>query len=79
MKPLVSLQMEICWIAGGPVAILQAEDTIFHLRKSGKNGSYLLSTIEAESEREVCRIEASDPQFANRILVAIGEAGGRGL
>jgi hypothetical protein len=34
--------------------------------------------VEGEAERQVVRIEASDSQFENRLLVAIADASGRG-
>ena len=74
VQVLIELRGKVIWTKKGPAAILKAENHIFHLRKEGDGDSYALFIIEGEVEREIARIEARDPCFASRILVAIGEA-----
>jgi hypothetical protein len=74
IRLLFPLEGEVIWTEKGPAAILKAESCIFHLRKEGDSDSYLLFIIEGNGEREIARIEASDPYFASRVLVAIGDA-----
>ena len=59
------------------MAILDAENQIFHLRNAAaEDNSYLLYIVEGGNEREIARIEADDPNFSSRVLVGIGDAGG---
>ncbi len=71
------LCMEVTWTPGGAVASLDTGDNIFKLRRADDE-SYLLCIVEGEAQRQVVRIEASDSQFENRLLVAIADASGRG-
>jgi len=71
---LIELMGEATWTEKGPAAVLKAENHIFHLRKEGDGDSYALFIIDGDVEREIARIEAHDPCFANRVLVAIDEA-----
>ena len=68
------LNGKVAWTENGPALILDAEGDVFHLRKAGDNDSYFLFIIEAAGEREIARIEASDANFASRVLVAIDDA-----
>ena len=72
------LMLGVTWSADGPVGRLDTGDNVFHVRKAAESDSYRLFIVEGSAEREVFRIEASDPQFGSRILVAIGDSIGRG-
>jgi len=73
VRVLFELEGKAIWTKKALAAILKAENHTFHLRKEGDGDSYALFIIEGEVEREIALTEASDPCFASRILVAIGE------
>jgi hypothetical protein len=70
---VMSLHAHVIWTEKGPAVTLDAEGHIFHVRKATDNESYLFF-IEGKGEREIARIDASDANFASRVLVAIGDA-----
>jgi len=74
VKRMMAFGVKFAWIEQGAAAQLNADDKAFRLRKDGKNDSYILSIVEIDREREVARIKGSDPHFANRVLVTIGDA-----
>jgi hypothetical protein len=69
------LNGKVVWTENGPALILDAEDGhVFHMRKDGDSGGYLLFIIEGNVKREIARIESSDANFASHVLVAIDDA-----
>jgi hypothetical protein len=73
---LVKLGMNVTWVSGEPVAILKDEaDHVFHLRKSADSKICLLFIVDGLEKREIARIDAKDPLFSSKALVAIGDAG----
>jgi hypothetical protein len=69
---MLPLKAKVVWSGSDAAAQLTVDSATFHLRKN-KN-DYALLAIEENGQRELTRIEGSDPQFANRVLVAIGDA-----
>lgn len=65
------LKSDVIWTNKGAAAQLTVEGRIFHIRKDGDQ--YGLFSIEEHQEQEIVKMEGSDPQFANRVLIAIGE------
>ena len=61
------------WTSHGAAIILKAAGETFHLRKADSN-TYQLQHIDGHQEAEIARVKASDPHFASRVLVAIGDA-----
>jgi hypothetical protein len=62
------------WTDKGPAVILNTGVHVFHLRKKEGNGSCFLFIVGGDGEREIARLEASDPIFSSRVLVAIDDA-----
>jgi hypothetical protein len=67
------LKAKVVWSQGGAAGQLTVDGATFHLRKEDEN-CYGLFVIEEQEERELIKTESSDPQFANRVLVAIGDS-----
>jgi len=66
------LNAKVVWSQGGAAGQLTVDGATFHLRKD-KNW-YRLLVVEERKERELIKIESSDPHFANRVLVAISDS-----
>src|SRR5215469_10063729 len=54
------------------VAMFQAEDKHFRLARNG-NKECTLFFLDSTGDRELIHLPESDPQFTNKILVAIGD------
>lgn len=72
------LSVKGVWTEKGPAVTLDAKGRDFHLRKGADNGTYLLLIVDSDKEREIARIDASDPIFSSRVLVAIDNAVSKG-
>ena len=70
----ILLNVKVVWSEKGPAVTLDADGHAFHVRKGNDNRSYLLLSVDGDKEREIATIEASDPIFASRVLMAIDEA-----
>jgi len=66
------LKAKAVWTEKGAVGRFTADNHIFHLRRN--SDSYTLFAVQETGERELVRLNQADPQFTNRILVAIGDS-----
>jgi hypothetical protein len=66
------LNIRVAWIENGPAVTFDAEGQVFRMRKD--NCSYILRVLDGGGEREIARIEGSDPNFTSRVLVAMDDA-----
>jgi hypothetical protein len=66
-----ALGASVFWTEDGVAAKFFVHEKTFFLRKD-KN-EYRLTASETFGERELLRLSATDPQFCNRVLVAIGD------
>jgi hypothetical protein len=71
------LNVKAVWTEKGPTVNLDTEGHVFRVRQDDGNG-YILLVLDSGGEREIARIEASDPIFASRVLVAIDDAVSKG-
>jgi hypothetical protein len=69
MGPLKAI---VIWTGTEAATELTVERKVFHIRK--KKNCYALFAIEEHGDRLLVEIEASDPLFASRVLVHIGES-----
>ena len=81
LKAMFALNLRYQWVGGQAAAQMTVDDSIFQLRKSkgseekkGKKASYSLFALEAETERELAKLEGEDPHFTNRLLLSIDRA-----
>jgi hypothetical protein len=72
VRGMAALTALIVWTDDGVAAKFTANGKTFFLRECEKD--YSLSASEKKGERELLRLSAGDPQFSNRIFVAIGDA-----
>jgi hypothetical protein len=70
---MFALKAQAVWTDKGAAAELTGNNQIFHLRKHGSQNEYGLFAVGKHGEREVAKLEGSDPLFESRILVAIGD------
>jgi hypothetical protein len=68
---MLPLKFHVVWNEKGAIGQMSVNGHIFNLRKHGEN--YHLLLIGEHGERELSQLEGSDPNFANRVLVAIGD------
>jgi len=71
LRLMFPLKANAVWTESGAAGQLIADGITFHLRKD-KN-RYGLFVVEEDQERELIKIEGSDPLFADRVLVAISD------
>jgi hypothetical protein len=67
----IQLSMDVVWHGGSAVIAMTADDTQFHLRKA--EDKYVLFVLREEGEQPLVEVPSKDPNFANRIFVAIGD------
>jgi len=72
LRLMFPLKAKVIWSGSGAAGQLTVDGATFHLRKD-KIWCWLFG-VEEDKERELIRIESSDPHFANRLLVAIGDS-----
>ena len=72
VRLLLPLKGKFLWTEKGAAAQFMVGDAVFYLRRD--RNLYRLYVVENGEERELAQLDSSDPQFANRFLVAIGEA-----
>jgi hypothetical protein len=68
----VALSPRIVWGEEGPETRMNVDSQVFWLRKRGNN--YVLFAVKTEADAEIASIEASDPIWGSRVMVAIGNA-----
>ena len=73
LKYLFPLGATVLWTDRGVAAELNADSRTFHLRKGLDSGRYILFFIQPSGESELLNLEAEDPLFACRVMVAIGD------
>jgi hypothetical protein len=71
LRVMFPLRANAIWSQGSAAGQLSADGMTFYLRKGTENwyGLFVEDDIRA-----LIKIEASDPQFGNRVLVAISDA-----
>ena len=74
VRRLAPFKATTVWAGHGAAAEFSTPGKKFLLRKTGH--VFRLSAMEGDGEREVAAIEPSDPQFVNKVLVAIGDNSG---
>ena len=67
-----ALGASVVWTEDGVAANFSVNEKTFFLRKDKKD--YRLTASEISGERELLRLGAADPQFCNKVVVAIGDA-----
>jgi hypothetical protein len=72
IRLMFPLKAKVVWSQGGAAAQLTVDGATFHLRKDKKWCS--LFVVEEDKERELIKIENSDPHFADRVLAAISDS-----
>jgi len=72
LRLMFPLKAKVVWSQGGAAGQLTVDGATFHLRKDKKWCS--LFVVEEDKERELIKIESSDPHFADRVLVAISDS-----
>ena len=72
IRIMFSLTPKVVWTENGATAQFSVGDHNFQLYKDGK--SYRLSDTEGDRPCELLNISGSDPNFSNRVLVAVGDA-----
>jgi hypothetical protein len=72
-KLMLLLKAESLWTENGAAMRFRADEQYFLFRKSQQGDQYILFLVHEEDERELLRVDASDPLFTDRILVAIGD------
>lgn len=68
----LALGASVVWTEDGVAAKFSVNEKTFFLRKDKKD--YRLTASETLGERDLLQLSATDPQFCNRVLVAIGDA-----
>jgi hypothetical protein len=68
---LFELSASTVWTEDGAVAQFTVNEKTFFLRKDKED--YRLTASETLGERELLRLNATDPQFGNIVLAAIGD------
>ena len=68
---MLPLKFNVIWSEKGATGQMKVDDYTFNLHKDRE--SYRLFLIEEHGERELSQLDGSDPNFANRVLVAIGD------
>ena len=71
MRLMDALVSKTVWTEEGAAAEFKAEGRIYRLRKRGSR--YVLFAVNDAREIELISLDSSDEQFANRVLVAIGD------
>ncbi len=71
---LLPLKATWSWTDKGAAARFKVNDRVFQLRRDGGGKQYSLFAMLESGERELIRLSASDPLFASRILVAMGDS-----
>jgi len=70
-RRMLPLKFNVIWSEKGATGQMKVDDYTFNLHKDRE--SYRLFLIEEHGERELSQLDGSDPNFANRVLVAIGD------
>lgn len=70
-RRMLPLKFNVIWDEKGVIGQMNADGKIFNLRRDGED--FRLFLVETCGERELSRLEGSDPNFANRVLVAIDD------
>lgn len=68
---LLPLKSEVVWTGSEAATQFKVDGRVFQLRKAGDG--YRLVLIGEPNDCELLRLDKSDAQFANRVLVAIGD------
>jgi hypothetical protein len=70
-RPMYELMPKVTWTDDGATAQMTLDKRLLHLVKD--RDEFSLFGVEGDGERELLKLKGSDPNFGNRILVAIGD------
>jgi len=65
------LEVKFIWTDRGATAQMRVDDQLFHLCRL--ENRYGVFAIDGHGERQLVMLEPSDPLFASRVLVALGD------
>jgi hypothetical protein len=68
---MLPLKFLVIWDEKNAIGQMSVDDRTFNLRRDGEKFSLFL--VQPHGERELSRLESADPNFANRVLTAIGD------